>query len=60
MIEFHLLYFIVMFIAFLTGLFREFILFNSIILIHEIGHALAALYYKWVTMNLRCVIHLMN
>ena len=47
MIEFHLLYFIVMFIAFLTGLFREFILFNSIIFIHEIGHALAALYYKW-------------
>ena len=47
MIEFHLFYFMVMFIAFLTGLFKEFILFNSIIFIHEIGHALAALYYKW-------------
>ena len=47
MIEFHLFYFIVMFIAFITGLFKEFILFTSIIFIHEVGHALAALYYKW-------------
>ena len=47
MIEFHLFYFMVMFIAFLTGLFKEFILFTSIIFIHEKGHTIADMYYKW-------------
>ena len=47
MIHFHLFYFIVMLLAFITGIFKEFILFTSIILIHELGHAFAALYYKW-------------
>ena len=47
MIHIHLFYFITMLLAFFTGLFKDFVLFTSIILIHELGHALAALYYKW-------------
>lgn len=47
MIQIHLFYFIVMFLAFITGLFKEFIFFTSIIFVHELGHTLAAMYYKW-------------
>jgi len=31
----------------ITGMFKEFIIFTAIILIHELGHYLMALYYKW-------------
>ena len=34
-------------IAFLTGYFKEMMIFMSIIIIHESGHILAALLFKW-------------
>ena len=41
------IFFFLAFISFITGLFKEFLVFTSIILIHELGHVLVALYYKW-------------
>jgi len=38
---------VVAFIAFLTGLFKDFVIFTSIIFIHELGHIIAALICKW-------------
>ncbi len=35
------------FIAVITGNFKGFLLFTLIIIIHELGHILAALFYKW-------------
>ncbi|MEG2322336.1 MAG: site-2 protease family protein [Bacilli bacterium] len=43
----HLLYYIVGFIFFITGLFKEFIIFSSIIIVHEMGHIIAAIICKW-------------
>lgn len=43
----HPLYYIVAFICFLTGHFKQFIIFSSIIIIHELGHFTAALVFKW-------------
>lgn len=43
----HPLYYIVAFICFLTGHFKQFIIFSSIIIIHELGHFTAALIFKW-------------
>lgn len=43
----HLLYYVVAFICFLTGHFKEFIIFSSIIVVHEVGHILAAVFFKW-------------
>lgn len=43
----HLLFYIVGFICFLTGFFKHFIIFTSIIIIHELGHIIAALLFKW-------------
>ena len=37
----------VAFIAVITGNFKGFLLFTLIIIIHELGHILAALFYKW-------------
>lgn len=47
MIKIHILFYLVMFLSFITGLFKEFILFTSIIFVHELGHTLMALFYKW-------------
>ena len=47
MITFNPLFFIVAFLAILTGQFKNFINLISIILFHELGHVLAGLYYKW-------------
>lgn len=36
-----------MILAVITGMFKEFFFVFSIIIIHELGHLTAALYYKW-------------
>ncbi len=41
------IFFFLAFAAIITGLFKDFLVFSSIILFHELGHILAALYYKW-------------
>lgn len=46
-IHFHGLYFVVALIAVLTGFFKEFVVFNGILLFHELGHVLVGLYYQW-------------
>lgn len=46
-ITIHLFFYVVALISILTGLFKEFLIFSLIIVIHESGHILAALYYKW-------------
>lgn len=46
-VKIHLLYYIVAIIVIVTGHFNEFLIFTILILIHEIGHILVALYYNW-------------
>lgn len=41
------MYYFVGLICFLTGLFKEFVIFSSIICIHELGHILVAIYFHW-------------
>jgi len=43
----HILTYIALLIAFLTGYFKESIFFTMIILIHELGHLTLALFFKW-------------
>ena len=43
----HPLYYIVALITICTGLFKDFIYITLLIFIHEIGHLIGALYYKW-------------
>jgi len=43
----HPLYYLIALISIFTGLFKNFILFTSIILIHELGHILGAIICKW-------------
>lgn len=43
----HKLYYLVAVISFVTGLFKEFVVFTIIILVHEMGHIIPALIYKW-------------
>jgi stage IV sporulation protein FB len=46
-IKIHIFFYLVALIAVLTGLFKEFLVLTSIIVIHEIGHIVAAIYFKW-------------
>lgn len=46
-IKIHPFFYIVLFITFITGHFKEFIYLIFIILFHELGHILGAIYYKW-------------
>ncbi|MDD2377647.1 MAG: hypothetical protein PHD10_03000 [Bacilli bacterium] len=46
-IKIHIFFYLVAFLAVLTGLFKDFIILSSIIIIHELGHVLGALYFKW-------------
>lgn len=41
------MFYAVGFVCFITGFFKNFIIFTSIILIHELGHFLTALFFKW-------------
>lgn len=43
----HFLFYVSAFICFITGLFKEFIILSSLILIHELGHILVGLLFKW-------------
>lgn len=43
----HSLFYIVAFICFLTGYFKNFVIFSSIILFHEMGHILIGCLFKW-------------
>ena len=46
-IKIHPLFYIVSFITIITGYFRDFSYIMIIILVHELGHILMALYFKW-------------
>ena len=46
-IYFHPLFIITTFIFILIGKFRFILYFMMLILIHELGHILVSLYYKW-------------
>ncbi len=46
-IEIHYFYYLVAFLVIITGHFREFLIFSLLIIIHELGHGLAAMYYGW-------------
>lgn len=46
-IEIHFLFYLISFLALITGNFKNFCLFMSLLIIHECGHVLAGLYYKW-------------
>ena len=43
----HPLTYIILLIAFLTGNFKDIILFMLIILVHELGHIISAIIFKW-------------
>ena len=43
----HILFYIVALFCILIGFFKEFIIFSSIIIIHELGHIIGALIFKW-------------
>ncbi len=45
--EFHYLYYVVALLSVFTGLFKDFIIFSILIIIHELGHITAAQYFKW-------------
>lgn len=47
LVHFHFLYYVVAFIVVLTGYFKEFIVFNGILMVHEFGHVMMAYYFKW-------------
>lgn len=46
-VQIHFLYYIVAFICIITGMFKEFIYFTLIIVVHELGHILPSILYKW-------------
>lgn len=43
----HPLYYLVALLSIVTGLFKDFVFVTLIIFIHEMGHILGALHYKW-------------
>ncbi len=43
----HFFFYITGLICFLTGNFKNFIIFSSIIIVHELGHIIGALIFKW-------------
>lgn len=43
----HFLFFISAFICMVTGLFKDFVMISSIILIHELGHITCAYFFRW-------------
>jgi len=46
-IKIHPLFYIVAFITIITGFFKEFSYIMLIILVHELGHILTSIYFKW-------------
>ena len=43
----HPLFYLVAFVCFITANFKNFIIFSSIIIVHELGHIIGALIFKW-------------
>lgn len=43
----HVFFYIVMFIAFITGNIRDYLIFISIIIVHELGHIFAGVLFSW-------------
>ncbi len=43
----HFLFYLVAFVCFITANFKNFIIFSSIILVHELGHIIGAIIFKW-------------
>lgn len=43
----HPLTYIIFLISFFTGHFKEILIFMTIILVHELGHILSAIFFKW-------------
>ncbi len=43
----HAFFYIVMFVAFITGNIRDFLIFTSIIIVHELGHIVAGVVFSW-------------
>ena len=46
-IKIHLFFYIFMFISLATGNFWNYIIFTSIIIVHEMGHILSGLFFSW-------------
>lgn len=46
-IHIHPITYMVILISFFTGLFKELFMFMEIIIIHELGHILGAIYFNW-------------
>ena len=46
-IKIHPFFYLIAILAIITGLFKQFLILSTIIIIHELGHILTALYYKW-------------
>lgn len=46
-IHIHFLYYLVALLSITTGLFKDFVVFSLLIIIHELGHIIMALYYRW-------------
>jgi len=46
-VNIHSILFFLAFASVITGLFKEFLVFSSIIIIHELGHIVSALIFKW-------------
>ena len=43
----HLFYYLLAILCIMNGYFKDFILISLIIIIHEFGHIIMALYYDW-------------
>lgn len=46
-IEIHPFFYVITFLVLLTGNFNTFCLFMSLLMVHECGHIMAGLYFKW-------------
>lgn len=46
-IKIHLFFYVFMFVSLVTGNFRDYIIFTSIIVVHEIGHIFGGFLFSW-------------
>lgn len=52
-VKIHFFFYIFTFICIMSGLFKDYIMIMFIVSVHELGHILVALYYKW---NIRKIV----
>lgn len=43
----HFLFYVSAFICFITGMFKEFVILSCLIIIHELGHIITGMLFKW-------------